>query len=230
MALFPLSFELLRATTPHISPSTKYIINMATRPVPLWKDPDFPFSLDLRNVETLETRYLPWVKDGIVHAATRYKFTLRDSTLQWLKRHHDGHYENYLEPRSTEGKSKLTTLLYLQMDADERKARYLLKHTHVGESPRFNGAALKANTKLNYEKQLLKFWYFLAMIGDYKSMFILLVEPLIGTPSVSVASLKSFCDHRYLAPWTPLTVPGKASPLLDIHGCTVLAEGTTKKL
>jgi hypothetical protein len=91
------------------------------------------------------------------------------------------------------------------MDADERKAHFLLKHTHVGESPRFNGAALKANTKLNYEKPQLKLWYFLAIIGDYESMLLILVDPLLGTPSINADSLKSFCNHRYFLPSTPLT-------------------------
>jgi hypothetical protein len=83
-------------------------IMLAERPLPLWKDSTFPWSLDLHNNETLESKYLCFVQDGIIDAAARYKLILPEQTLAWLDEH-NGHYEYYIHPDSKDAREQLSS-------------------------------------------------------------------------------------------------------------------------
>jgi hypothetical protein len=114
------------------------------------------------------------------------------------------------------------------MSAEDMEHTLLQRHTIVADSPRFTGGSLSPNTKTNYEKQISKFWYFLAIVGDYESMLMLLAQELSFTPSINSKNIKSFCDHRFLLSRQSLLNPGTTQPLLDIEREAILAEGTTK--
>ncbi|KAG7351502.1 hypothetical protein IV203_010862 [Nitzschia inconspicua] len=200
---------------------------------PLFKDPSYDWSLDVRNNHTLETKFLAVVKDKILDACSKYRLILPERSLRWLE-DHGGHYEMYTHPDAFERKTSAAK--YRRMSTEERYRHVLSKdHLHVAVSPRFGNyyRSLAPLTLTNYEKLCRMFWNFLAIIGDYDSMLMLLITddawPFV--PSVNHKSIVAFVKHRFLPAKTPLYVEGTAGsssdcPLVDIYQKQVSSEGT----
>ncbi|KAG7338254.1 hypothetical protein IV203_020269 [Nitzschia inconspicua] len=198
-------------------------------PVPLHRDPSYDWSLDFRNSPTLESKFLHAVPENIRSAATKYQIDLPTEALQWLDSH-GGHYEMFADPNLDQIKRWLNTKTICGMsDAEIHSYFEFEKHLHLCDSPRFScNSRLTPATALNYEKHCRMFWNFLAVIGDYDSMLLLLVPDASRSycPSVNHQSIISYCNHRYLSAKTPLCNGLSNIPLLDINGKRVLAEGT----
>ncbi|KAG7355296.1 hypothetical protein IV203_004652 [Nitzschia inconspicua] len=214
-------------TSSNLSPTTNEGPQAAfPPPSPLFKDPSYDWSLDMRNNPTLETKFLVVVKEKILEACSKYKLILPERSLRWLE-DHGGHYEMYTHPDAFESK---TSSKYRRMGREERYGLFLSKdHLHVAVSPRFGNCSLAPLTLTNYEKLCRMFWNFLAIIGDYDSMLILLITDNGWTfvPSINHKSIVAFVKHRFLPARTPLYVDGTSdSPLVDIYQKQVCAEGT----
>lgn len=82
---------------------------------------------------------------------------------------------------------------------------YINYHQQIGPSPRFK-SHIAANHFMNLEQQTLIFWNFLAVIGDYKSMIILLPSPPKNYPSVNNESIKKYFLFKYIPKDEPLVV------------------------
>jgi hypothetical protein len=95
----------------------------ANRSTPLWEAEDFPWSLDMRNVEQLG-----FVKEGIIDSASRYKIELPGETLAWLEQHR-GHYKYYVHRETKDARPLLSQAKYLEMSSPELEAAILAKHT-----------------------------------------------------------------------------------------------------
>ncbi|KAG7360179.1 hypothetical protein IV203_035278 [Nitzschia inconspicua] len=121
----------------------------------------------------------------------------------------------------------------------ERSLRWLENHgghyemyTHPDAfeiSPRFGNCSLAPLTLTNYEKLCRMFWNFLAIIGDYDCMLILLITDNGWTfvPSINHKSIIAFVKHRFLPAKTPLYVEGTSDcPLVDIYQKQVSSEST----
>ena len=209
------------------------------RPVPLWKSGTYFWCLDKRN-KRIEKEFLykedgdennELVKNVIIAAASRLRITLCETDLKWLRRH-KGNFCFYLHPKS--GRAK-TIFQYKKFRKKRRKdVRIIYKahphHTNLKPSPRFANVEIAPQTAANYEIFLRQLWWFMAMVGDYDSMLLLLVHPpAAGTPASNVNTLKAFFEHRFLPLGTKLYVNGDVEvPLLDIHGRHIQAQGGVK--
>ena len=173
------------------------------------------------------------MEEGLVKAASVYGFPLHADDLAWIKEH-KGHYQFYLHPKSLEARELLKTKRFqsdLFANAPELVDKYMAdeKYTLLLSSPRFGKKA--PATQRNYEKFCRQLWLFLAMVGDYTSMLMLLPHPPTNErcPSVKAEMLVVFVFHRYKPPLSPLNYGfGDEDQVNDINGNPVLAEGSIK--
>lgn len=201
----------------------------------LLKDPHYPWCLDSRSTQL--PQFLGLVYDGIVAAARALLLTIQPSDLLWLRRTR-GQYHYYLPPGLRRVQDRLACKRFKKHPFDGMELRikaHLLEteFTSIEVSPRFRGLN-SANTQRNYEQFMRQFWWFLAMIGDYSSMLLLLPhppamgEPGHGTwPSIELNSMELFVQHKCQKPSKlPLTQSGGTGAVFDVHGNNVLGQGT----
>jgi hypothetical protein len=160
-------------------------------------------------------------------AAAKYRLVISDVDDSWLVAHH-GRFMLHHSPHSTH----YLHILNLKMHngkSHESIIQYVLReqHTVIAESPRFSHAAISANYISNCEKWLAQLWNFLAIIGDYDSMLILLSQPSENSPSVNFASLQSFVLHKFNFPMQPLMNSWNGGEaVLDVSNRQVMSEGS----
>lgn len=194
----------------------------------LYKDPAaYPWSIDGRNDLA---PFLSAVKEGITKAAAELQLSLAASDVTWLNTNH-GHYMLFVPPGSQVGRTTLNRPRYMGMTKGQVSSILSAKgYPRIFEpSPRFSSKA--NNTERNYEHWCMQLWWFLAMIGDYKSMIILLATPPENCPSIAEDSIWAFVRHRWNPPKSPLFYEDNtARPVKDIFGRHMLAEGTVNNL
>eukprot|EP00980_Cylindrotheca_fusiformis_P018771 scaffold6255_cov118-Cylindrotheca_fusiformis.AAC.1 len=187
----------------------------------LARDPTFLFSLQ-EGTEHLP-HYRQKVKDGIIASADKYHLQLDQGDLDWLEAHNGRFccYQSPSPPRSANSPVALsspgTTTLRAELEARGKR---------LDTSPRYSTRRLQPNTLDNYEKFLRMLWDFLAMIGEYDSMLILLVLPPRQCPSMDLKVIRHFINHRCQQPRSPIFFDDGVTPLKDIDQQHVLAEGT----
>jgi hypothetical protein len=191
---------------------------------PLYNDRGYPWSLDRRNAERIRSKFLVPVKKGIMAAAKKFRTLIDPADLEWLHRH-NGDFQMFCHPEATHFKEFRKRKERRDKTIEQLEVLLEMKQKVIlGKSPRF--ATQKPNTAWNYESFLRQLWWFLAIIGDYASMLILLPHPCTDyTPSCSAESLRSFIIHRFATRGTPL-LSSLEKPVQDIHKQPILAEGT----
>ena len=189
---------------------------------------DYPWSLDYRNIDEA-TVFLTHVKDGITEVASQLRLSIPPNNIAWLDET-EGDYKFYIHPDSDEGKRLLQTQKHRHMSLEDLSAHLeVTRHAILAPSPRFTSSSLSPNTMTNYERFCMQLWWFLAFIGDYHSMLLLLSEIPRNVPSMDVTSIKSFLQHKYLPRHTPLCKDDNPlTPVLDLNGNQILSEGTVK--
>lgn len=157
----------------------------------------------------------PRLKIALIASAAKYRQTLSARTLTWLDAH-NGHYEHFMHPDCPATVAKVHANQFKDMPQAEVLETILKKdHISVSPSPRFTSTNLSYTSQNNYEYILRFFWWFLAMIGDYDSMLILLADPPTYVPSCASGSIQMFCEHRFRAPLFPLTKPNSTVPQMN---------------
>ena len=150
--------------------------------------------------------YLNIVPKGILNASVQCSLTLNADDVSWLHEH-NGRFKQFVNPGSNQAKKLVNTKKLSGiplLDAAATIEREM--HKILGESPRCTGVA--DNTEANYEQSLKQMWNFLAIVGDYESMLILLSKPPPNCPSMSRDRIVQYVHHRFAEPLTPLTKDG----------------------
>lgn len=195
----------------------------------LFSDPQYFWSTDVRSKQ-LVPQYLVHVEAGIKEAAKELRFSLRAEDLAWLH-DHQGRFQMYIPLSSDHYKTKLTSVQMKGKHPSAIAEHCLTKlHQVVGSSARFCTGAGVGNYQSSLESSLRGFWNFLAMIGAYQCMLLLLPHPPTECCSVSTRSLKAYLLHKFLPHNTPLHESWDLGEcvIYDIHNRHVLCEGTVQ--
>ena len=162
----------------------------------------------------------------LLEAALKYRFEIAPFDLEWLGVH-DGLFMKFIHPNSKRFRSILSRKKYKGRIQDYVEQAVLTSnHSVVGYSPRFIGRDLSSNYFDNKEHWLCVLWNFLAIIGDYESMLILLSAPPPNCPSVNFASAQGLVLHKFNVPLAPLCHSWEGGdPFLDRNGTPILSEG-----
>ena len=192
------------------------------------KDSKLQFSTDVNSKHLKQ--YLSLVLNGIDEAANKIKYTIHEDDKQWLA-DHEGRFECFAgNDRTTSGQEQYSHYFHKEtgnISVEQAKEKALkIKHTHVMDSPRFEGLACA--TAWNYERIMRSFWNFLAIKGDYNSMLLLLRNHSSTCPSTNSHSVAHFVFHKFHAPGTKLTSNGLESgkPVYDAFGNQILTQGS----
>jgi hypothetical protein len=170
--------------------------SMASNPNYLW--------CTYANSTYLHASVLPYLKPHLENAAAKYRMVIDPVDLEWLIAH-QGRFMQFIHPQSKEFRSILQRKKYITKSQSHVIDDVLrTRHIVVAVSPRFKGKKLAPNYFDNQEKWLGMLWNFLAIIGDYESMLILLGSPPPNCPSVKFASTQGFILHKFNAPLQPL--------------------------
>jgi hypothetical protein len=179
------------------------------------------------NSKHLIEQVLPFLLPKLKEAAAKYRLVISDVDDSWLVSH-NGRFMLHHSPHSTHYLHLLNLKMH-QGKSHESIIQCVLtkQHTVIAESPRFSHGALSANYVSNCEKWLSQLWNFLAIIGDYDSMLLLLSQPSQNSPSVNFASMQSFVLHKFNFPMQPLMSRlNGGDAVLDVFNRPVMSEGT----
>ncbi len=199
------------------------------------KREDFIHSL---NTDSKDLKaFLAKVPEEIEKAANHWGISLNDNDVAALYNPKcRGYYPLYIPEDCKYGKEKmkLKSLLALGKSPEEIKEYHRDNHNiYIGRSPRFS-RNISAATCRNYEQVCRGFWNYLAIVGRYDEMIMLLPHPPKlqddAVPSISPTSIKEYVLHRYSEPFSILWKNGDETngPVKDINGCEVRCEGTVK--
>jgi hypothetical protein len=188
--------------------------------------PDYYWSTNSSSKHLVE-QVLPFLLPKLKEAAAKYRLVISNVDDSWLVAHkgrfmlhhspHSTHYLHLLNLKMHKGKSHESIIQYVLS----------MHHTVIAESPRFSQAAISANYCSNYESWLAQLWNFLAIIGDYDSMLLLLSQPSENSPSVNFASLQSLVLHKFNFPMQPLMNSWNGGEaVLDVSNRPVMSEGS----
>jgi hypothetical protein len=172
----------------------------ANGPMPcLCNKPGFFLSTNCKS-KHLIGQVLPFVLPKLKEAAAKYRLVISDVDESWLVAHkgrfmlhhspHSTHYLHVLNLKKHRGKSHESIIQFVLRQ----------QHTVITEPPRFSHGAHSPNYISDCDKWLLPLWNFLAIIGDYNSMLLLLSQPSQNSPSVNFFSLQSFILHKFNSP------------------------------
>ena len=137
----------------------------------------------------------------------------------------------YVPLSSLHYKTKVTSVQMKDKHPSDIPEHCLTKlHQVVGSSPRFCSGAGVGNCQPSLESSLRGFWNFLAMIGAYQCMLILLPHPPTDCCSVSNRSLKAYLLFKFLPHKTPLHESWDLGEegILDILSRPMLCAGTVQ--
>jgi len=195
----------------------------------VFSDPTYYWSTDVRS-KKLVPDYLTSVEAGIKQAAQDLRLSLHPEDVAWLH-DHQGRFQMYIPISSGHYKTKVTSVQMKGKLAHEIAEHCLTKnHQVVGSSARFCRGAGVGNYQASMEASLRNLWNFLAMIGAYQCMLILLPHPPTECCSVSTRSLKAYILHKFLPHNTSLHESWDSGDgvILDIHGRPMMSEGTVQ--
>ena len=177
--------------------------------------------------------YLKNVPDGIKQAAQTRGITLDPRDLSMLESF-GGDCPHYVPWGSKQGIALRQTKANVGKSREELIQIYSLKNIHiVDKSPRFS-PNLADRTSGNYESCVRTFWNFLAYMGRYEEMVILLPHapeiPDDVVPSITPKSICEFVHHRFEHAQLPLRSAGASDgeQIRDCKGVAVTCEGTVK--
>jgi hypothetical protein len=197
----------------------------------LFSDPHFFWSTDVRS-KKLVPDYLQFVCEGIKQAALDLRFPLLDpDEVAWLEVHQQGRFQMHIPLSSEHHKTKITSVQLKGKPFDAIAEHCRTKnHQLVGSSLRFCRTAGVGNYQASMETSLRKLWNFLAMIGAYQCMLLLLPHPPLECCSVSTRSLKACILHKFLPHNTPLHESWDLGDeaIVDIHDGPMMCEGTVQ--
>ena len=154
-------------------------------------NPNYHHSLDNRS-NNLKP-FLEKVPAGIVESAHNLNLTLHPQDTQWLASK-GGFFQLYVSRDSRRCKE----ITHRKKHRNKTNIQHFLdeiannQHIVMDRSPRFKDKAIAANTVTIYEQALASLWNFLALLGDYQSMIILLPHPPRDSPSVHARNLKLY--------------------------------------
>jgi hypothetical protein len=169
----------------------------------VFSNPLFLWSTDVR-CKKLVPQYLSLVHDGIVTATSDLRLPLNQGDVAWLSLH-EGWFPMYIPTSSEAYKCLLTSVLHKDKPLNEITEHVLTqKYSVVGSSPHFCKGAGSVNYQSSMESSLQNLWNFLAMIGAYQCMLILLPHPPTQCCSLSTRSLKAYVLHKFNAHNTSL--------------------------
>jgi hypothetical protein len=152
----------------------------------MWNNNDCHWSVDARSKYTFQHFIDRKVAEGIKKAATELRLTLHASDESWLAQH-DGRFEMFSHPASPESKKQIESKSNRGKSLNAINQKMVERnHKHLEASPRFIGSPKSPTYQNNIETEMRNFWNFLAIIGDYQSMLVLLVHPSQGCPAVHV--------------------------------------------
>ena len=181
--------------------------------------------------------FLAKVPEGIEKAAKHWGISLDPNDVAALYNPNcTGYYPLYIPENCKYGKEKmkLKSLLAKGLSAEEIKQYHREKHNiYIRRSPRFS-RNISAATCRNYEQVFRGLWNFLAIVGRYDEMIMLLPHPPKlednAVPSISPTSIKEFVLHRYSQSLSTLWQNGDESngPVKDINEVGVRCEGTVQ--
>jgi hypothetical protein len=139
----------------------------------------------------LVPQYLSLVHAGIVTAASNLRRPLNPGDVAWLSLH-KGRFPLYSPPSSEAYKRLLTSVLHKDKPLNKIAEHVLTQnHSVVGSSPRFCKGDVSVNYQSSMKSSLRNLWNFLAMIGVYQCMLILLPHPPTQCCSLSTRTLKA---------------------------------------
>lgn len=184
------------------------------------KDPMFWWSVSDTN-KHLPGKYWSLVADGIEKAAKRVQEPVHPADIAWV-RAHGGRFQQHVPPNSKQGRRLAELKSHRNLSPQQLKAKVLSeKHICLEDSPRFSKAP---TTIANYEVWMKHLWNFLAMVGDYESMLILLPNAEDRCPSMKVTSICLFVHHRFHLPGTSLKE--KSKQIKCVAGGHMVCEGS----
>jgi hypothetical protein len=161
----------------------------------VFSNPLFLWSTDIR-CKKLVPQYISLVHARIVSAASDLRLPLHPWNVAWLSRH-QGRFPLYIPPSSEAYKCLLTSGLHKDKPFNEIAKHVLTQNYYVvGSSPHFCKGAVSVNYQSRMESSLQMLWNFLAMIGVYQCMLILLPHPP-SQCSLSTRSLKAYVLHKF---------------------------------
>jgi hypothetical protein len=175
----------------------------------------------------LNTSVLPGLMEKLVAVAGKYRMELAAIDVEWLEAH-NGRFMHFMHPRSRNYRQTLRLVKHRQKSRNAIAEEVLkVRHTVIGSCPRFSDTKFSGTYCDNMDKWLGMLWNFLAIIGDYESMLILLIAPPLNCPSVSFASLQGFVLHKFNQPLEPLFYNWDqgGGVFLDRLQRTILSEG-----
>ena len=178
--------------------------------------------------------YLAKVPDGIKAAAIKSSVKIHSKDLEWLSLHL-GRCEQYEPPHCEVAAANLKRFVAMEKTEQDLDKHYeSALHKIRKPSPRFPYIQ-KHNTQANYERQIKAMWNFMAIIGCYEQMILLLAHTTVHNrgPSVSPKTVYWYLFHRFLEFKTPLLADVSSSTglsVVDIFGKPVLCEGSVKNM
>jgi hypothetical protein len=156
------------------------------------------------NSKHVNEHVLPFLRPKLILAAAKYRTAVGDVDLKWLE-DHNGRFMHYMHPSGSNYRRSLAAEKHKNKTACAVEEEVLrTRHTVVGPSPRFPNQQFAATYFDRMDDWLGNLWNFLAIIGDYDSMLILLKEPPDPSPSVDFSSLQGFVLHKFNQPLEPL--------------------------
>jgi hypothetical protein len=195
----------------------------------VFSNQEFFWSCDVRS-KHLVPQYLHHVHCGIVSAAADLRLTLDERDLSWLEAH-GGRFQMFIPLKSGQYRTKLASVQLKGKSAEVIAEHCLTKNHQVCDaSSRFCRGSGVDNYHFSLESATRQLWNFLAMIGAYHCMLILLPNAPKECCSVSTRNLKAYILHKYLPHGTPLHENWNSSDgkIFDIHGRHMKCEGTTQ--
>jgi hypothetical protein len=167
-----------------------------------YNNPQFLFSTRSSNKVLLE--HLKFVPSGIKNVCEIHNLILNETDVQWLAEH-EGRYQLYFYPQGKNYKDLMQSKSMRDKPLDDAVAQLLNKrHTVAGIPPWFAGFNQTPNYKDIQECSLRGLWNFLAIIGDYMSMLLLLPHPPEDCPSIKHIHIKAYVLHCFNFPNKPL--------------------------
>ena len=182
------------------------------------------------NSKYVKEEVLPFVKQGLIVAAAKLRIVIGDVDLQWLE-NHDGRFMHFMHPGGSNYRKCLAVVKHKNKSTREVADDVVrTRHVVVGVSPRFSNQQFAASYFDRMDDWLGNLWNFLAIIGDYVSMLILLMEPPQSSPSLNFANLQAFVLHKFNQPLEPLykSWDKQGGFMLDRCQRTILSEGNVK--
>ena len=187
----------------------------------------------LNNANKRLGHYHGLVPEGIKREATKRGIVLDNGDLLKLEKFR-GDFPYYIPWESKEGESIPKLRQCQDKSKEEIKTVYEAKNRYLCDaSPRFS-PNLAPKTSANYERSIRSMWNFLAFLGRYSEMILLLPNapqiPDDVVPSITPETIVEFVHHRFQVEGEPLKLGGlsTAPQVHDINGVPVQCEGAVK--